>query len=101
MIWKLPGTVVLSILWLPEFLERLRSSPLDRCSFASSDFPTILFAWNTCALDKRAVAALADKDDGTANVKPGEVTPLYLRNRLLRDSLPYAKVTDGFLVLLR
>jgi hypothetical protein len=62
-----------------------------------SSFSMILFAWNTGAFDKKAVAALADKDDGTVNIKPGEVTPLYLRNRLLVDTLPYAKVTDGFL----
>jgi len=62
-----------------------------------SGYPMILFAWNTGAFDKGAVTALADKDDGTANVKPGEVTPLYLRNRFLYDPMPYAKVTGGFL----
>lgn len=63
-----------------------------------SDFPMILFAWNAGVFNKKVIASLADKDDQTANVKPGEVTPLYLKNRLLRDSLPYAKVSDGFLV---
>lgn len=77
--------------------EKLGLHPDFQLVDGFSTTPMRLYAWNLGRYDCADLSRMAAQDDGLPNISAVGLPPLHKRNRLLVSTLPYAKVSNGFL----